>query len=282
MVNLGLGWYGRSFTLADPSCSTPDGICQFTAGGNPGQCTGSAGTLSNAEIKVILASGGAVESYDATAAVRWMTWNTNQWVSFDDGLTMQQKIQAANDLCLGGTMIWALDMDTAEGDSMDDLLGVGQANGVSEAEAQKYKAQLGNATLQKDIAASCYWSLCGKDCKNGYFGVTEAYGQVANVQQNSVCSNSELQTLCCAPGASMGTCQWEGFRGVGLPCAPVCSDPTAVIVAQNTNSYQENADGQLADLTCTGGYQAYCCVGLVLPIIPLCLVFCSATMRFSL
>lgn len=251
-VVLGLGWYGRSFTLADPGCTTPNGVCQFTAGANPGECTNSAGTLSNAEIKRILDSGVATEQYDETAAVKWMTWNTNQWVSYDDGVTMQQKINAANDLCLGGTMIWSLDQDNSDGDSMSDLLGVGQANGVSAEEAKAYKEQMANAALQNDIAASCYWTLCGKPCENGYFDTTEAKGQVASVQQDSVCSNGEVQTLCCAPGTTMGTCSWQGFRGVGLPCTPVCNDTTDIVVAQNSNSYQENEAGQVADLTCNG------------------------------
>lgn len=262
-VVLGLGWYGRSFTLADPSCSTPNGVCQFTAGGNAGECTQSSGTLSNAEIKRILASGVGVESYDATAAVRWLTWDTNQWVSFDDGITMQQKLAAANSLCLGGVMIWSLDQDNTDGESMNDLLGIGTANGVTEAEAESFKEQMANATLQQAIASSCYWSLCGDTCTTGYFGVTDARGQVAGVQQNSVCDSGEYQTLCCAPGTTMGTCQWEGFRGVGFPCSPACSDSSAIIVAQNTNSYQVNEGGQTADLTCTGGYQAYCCSGFV-------------------
>ncbi|RMJ26207.1 Chitin recognition protein [Aspergillus sp. HF37] len=59
------------------------------------------------------------------------------------------------------------------------------------------------------------------------------------------------------------SCQWEGFRGVGFPCSPACSDPEATIVARSTNSYGTNEAGQLADLTCTGGFQAYCCVGFV-------------------
>ncbi|KAF2969308.1 hypothetical protein GQX73_g4255 [Xylaria multiplex] len=262
-VVLGLGWYGRSFTLADPGCHTPNGICQFTAGAAPGECTGSSGTLSNAEIKRILDSGVGVEGYDATAAVKWLSWNTDQWVSYDDGITLQQKINAANSLCLGGTMIWALDHDNSDGDSMSDLLGVGEANGVTKKAASAYKEQMNNAVLQKEIASSCYWTLCGKQCENGYFDTTEAKGQVANVQQNSVCSNGEVQTLCCAPGTTMGTCTWEGFRGIGLPCTPVCNNTKAIIVAQNSNSYQENAGGQLADLTCMGGFQAYCCDGFV-------------------
>lgn len=47
-VTLGLGWYGRSFTLTDETCVTPNGVCMFSAGGDPGPCTQSAGTLSNA------------------------------------------------------------------------------------------------------------------------------------------------------------------------------------------------------------------------------------------
>lgn len=70
-VVLGLGWYGRSFTLTDPSCHTPNGICTFSEGGKPGTCTNSTGTLSNAEIKRIIATGGAKQGYDEAAAVKW-------------------------------------------------------------------------------------------------------------------------------------------------------------------------------------------------------------------
>jgi len=48
-----------------------------------------------------------------------------------------------------------------------------------------------------------------------------------------------------------------------MPCSPACSDPDATIIARNTNSYVVNDGGQLEDLTCTGGYQAYCCTGFV-------------------
>lgn len=146
---------------------------------------------------------------------------------------------------------------------MNDLMGIGTANGVSEAAAASFKEQMANATLQDAVASSCYWSLCGGTCTAGYFDVTEARGQIAGFQQNSVCAPGELQKLCCAPGTTMGTCQWEGFRGVGMPCSPACSDPDATIVARNTNSYQSNDGGQIEDLTCTGGFQAYCCKGFV-------------------
>jgi chitinase len=155
-------------------------------------------------------------------------------------------------LCLAGTMVWAVDQDDTNGDSMNNLLGIGTANGVSPDQAQSFKDQLNNATLQQEIAASCYWSFCGDQCQSGYFGVTEAKGQVAGVQRNSVCSGDDVQTLCCAPGTTLGTCQWEGWRGVGLPCAPVCNDTSADIIARNTNSYTQSSNDQLNDRTCTG------------------------------
>lgn len=48
LVTLGLGWYGRSFTLSDPGCTEPNGICMFSAGGAAGECSASSGTLTNA------------------------------------------------------------------------------------------------------------------------------------------------------------------------------------------------------------------------------------------
>lgn len=40
-VTLGLGWYGRSFTLSNPSCNQP--WCLFSNGGTAGECTGESG-----------------------------------------------------------------------------------------------------------------------------------------------------------------------------------------------------------------------------------------------
>lgn len=65
-VNLGLGFYGRSFTLTDPSCSSPG--CGFSGGADPGKCTANAGTLGYAEIQRLIA-GGAKQTLDRKAAV---------------------------------------------------------------------------------------------------------------------------------------------------------------------------------------------------------------------
>jgi GH18 family chitinase len=105
-VTLGLGWYGRSFTLTDPSCTTPG--CTFSAGGNAGPCTGTAGILSNAEITSVISANSLTPVMDAAAAIKWIVWDSNQWVSYDDGETVQMKMLYAMEKCLGGVMVWAM------------------------------------------------------------------------------------------------------------------------------------------------------------------------------
>lgn len=56
----------------------PNGVCRFTAGADPGQYSNNAGTLTNSEIKRILAVGTATESYDEVAGVKWIHWNNDQ------------------------------------------------------------------------------------------------------------------------------------------------------------------------------------------------------------
>ncbi|KAK0612209.1 glycoside hydrolase superfamily [Immersiella caudata] len=107
-VNLGLGFYGRSFTMKDPNCMAAG--CEFTEGGNGGACTGTAGVLSATEIMDVI-SNGATMTLDPVAAVQIVTWDTNQWVSWDDTVTLKMKVDYANQRCLGGVMVWAVDLD---------------------------------------------------------------------------------------------------------------------------------------------------------------------------
>ncbi|KAM5505126.1 putative chitinase [Microsporum canis] len=113
-VSLGLGFYGRSFTLANPSCTVPG--CPFagsgggTGGGEPGSCTGVSGTLSNYEIERILHHLSPNRVYDEEAGVNWMSWKLNQWVSFDDTRSLRRKADFANQHCLGGLMAWSVDL----------------------------------------------------------------------------------------------------------------------------------------------------------------------------
>lgn len=107
-VNLGLGFYGRSFTMKDPSCMKAG--CEFSEGGNGGDCTGTPGVLSAHEINQIIDDGAKV-TLDRKAAVEIVTWNKDQWVSWDSTKTLGMKVDYANQRCLGGVMVWAIDLD---------------------------------------------------------------------------------------------------------------------------------------------------------------------------
>ena len=105
-LNLGLGFYGRSFQLADPGCSKPG--CNFKGGGSPGSCTQNSGTLSYKEITDIIDQKKLKPIYDKESAVKYIVWDQDQWVSYDDEETFKQKIEFANKLGLGGLLIWAV------------------------------------------------------------------------------------------------------------------------------------------------------------------------------
>ncbi|RJE24641.1 chitinase [Aspergillus sclerotialis] len=155
-VTLGLGFYGRSFTLKDLSCTSPG--CPFdngtalsgsAGGGNPGRCTQTSGILSDYEIARILSGYSLDEHYDAEAGVKWITWNTDQWVSFDDAETLLQKRDFANSLCLAGTFAWALDLGGPG--SMSSLANLDENAGMGGADPDGLDSGSGNVFIGHDI-----------------------------------------------------------------------------------------------------------------------------------
>lgn len=122
---MGLGFYGRSFTMKDPACMAAG--CEFTEGARGGACTGTPGVLSAAEISQIIADG-ATTTLDEEAAVQIVTWDSDQWVSWDDAVTLQMKMDFANRRCLGGTLVWAADLDDG---TLINALGSGMSRSKS-------------------------------------------------------------------------------------------------------------------------------------------------------
>ena len=110
---LGFGFYGRSFTLADPGCTEPG--CQFSGASDPGPCSATGGVLNYYEIMNILKGTASKKraaitpTHDKTAAVNHFTFDNDQWVSYDDAVTLKQKTDWANSVGLGGAFIWASD-----------------------------------------------------------------------------------------------------------------------------------------------------------------------------
>lgn len=122
-VVLGMGFYGRSFTMEDPNCFEPNGECRFSDGGMPGSCTDTVGVLAYYEINSRNSTLDVKIFYDAENTVKWNVFGGSQWVSYDDAQSWHDKKVRLSEHCLSGLMIWAIDQDTGDFDAMDQLFG---------------------------------------------------------------------------------------------------------------------------------------------------------------
>lgn len=236
-LNLGLGFYGRSFTLSNPSCTTPG--CGFKAGGQKGPCTDASGVLSYREIKSVIKQHKLKPYHDKVAGVKWITWNNDQWVSYDDVETFKQKIKFANDQGLAGLLIWAIDQDT---DDLEALSGVVAPRSIKDlARKAEKKAYWEDATVP-----DCYVTGCGGTCKAGFIKIEQQpCGGAKAVTRHS----SEADSLLCCPidGApDRKNCQW---RGSAPSCNGHCHDNE---VAVEMNRW---GDGKY----CEDGNKVFCC-----------------------
>ncbi|GAB7348914.1 hypothetical protein MBLNU459_g7603t2 [Dothideomycetes sp. NU459] len=236
-VVLGEGWYGRSFTLTDPSCNTPNGVCEFSGGADAGPCSATSGILDDQEIQDIINKYNLQPVHDETAGVKWITWNSNQWVSYDDADTLEQKKDFANLRCLGGTMVWAIDQRDQTADN-----GLGPAPGITQ--DQQDDAQ----QMSDDQAGhlSCYTTDCNAKCKRGTNKVTEMNGQPGQLSTRFVLTLRQ---------------PWGSVSGEGIAeqeCL-VYKDVHLTELVTDTNNHGKK------DQTCLGGLQSYCCAGFKPP-----------------
>ena len=201
-INLGLGFYGRSFQLAHPSCFQPG--CLFKGGGAPGLCTENSGTLSYREIIQIIDQYNLSPYHDETNAVKYITWKNDQWVSFDDQETFLQKIKFANNLGPGGLLIWALGQDTAD---LQALQGVLHPNTLDFKQSRETKASYWEDATEGD----CRTTDCGVTyCNPGEIRVTTQYcGKLGHDRNSALSADS---ALCCpiASAPDPSKCTWRG------------------------------------------------------------------------
>jgi chitinase len=105
-VVLGLGAYGRSWTLSTPDATAGIGTAASEAG-VVGRCTGQPGYLGWREIRENMETRGARVTIDTTAMAAFAVDLTDktQWFSFDLPQTLYMKIQKAEEMGLGGLMV---------------------------------------------------------------------------------------------------------------------------------------------------------------------------------
>ncbi|KAH7633186.1 family 18 glycosyl hydrolase [Sordaria sp. MPI-SDFR-AT-0083] len=258
-VNLGLGFYGRTYVLEDPNCRGPG--CKFKSAGHAGPCTKTPGVLSYDEISAIRKNLNIKPTYDKEAGAKYMTYNQTDWLSFDDEDTFKDKVKFANEQGLRGLFIWAIDQDDDKHNALYSVIEGGKfkdANGI------------GADSGWQPSKSSCEWTACGSSA------TCTKPGTVATTKV--VCSNwhpngEHLEkALCCPIDAAPNPekCRWavEGAGGMlkgGLDvfkylgwCGQADCEYDEVLIATSADYMLE---GQPASCVLGGTSDAakYCC-----------------------
>ncbi|XP_072026284.1 chitotriosidase-1-like [Amphiura filiformis] len=108
-LTLGIGTYGRSFTLT----GSQTGIFAPASGAIPGTYTKQNGYWAYFEICEKLASG-YTRVFDLDRGVPY-AYGDGQWVGYDDEQSINIKVNFLKARNLGGAMIWAMDLDDFSG-----------------------------------------------------------------------------------------------------------------------------------------------------------------------
>ncbi|KAI1211222.1 family 18 glycosyl hydrolase [Annulohypoxylon truncatum] len=248
-VNLGLGFYGRSYTLKDPTCTLPG--CPFTSGGLAGACTGQSGILSYDEITQTASTYNINPVEDDKAASMYFAFGKDQWVSYDSVKTIKEKVDYANKKGLLGLFIWALDLDN---DNYDALAAVLDSRGGLGTFSAQNGVGPSSSTDWQPMDGACHLSECG--------GNSACTGDYISVGPQLRCDNeNEHRWVCCprsnAPDAN--TCEWkasfQSWEGVtSAPCVDSC-ESDEVLIAQSQWYIEENQ----GDRKCSSGTAQYCC-----------------------
>jgi chitinase len=235
-VVFGMGFYGRSFTLQNPGCSKPG--CLFASGGNAGKCSRTIGVLLNSEIQDLIASKNLKPTLLEKEAVKTITWDTTQWVSFDDGDTFKIKADLAKSQCISSVMVWAVSHDDINGTNAQALT---KAVGREVMSPPKIIAQPVE-NPPKEVKA-CRWSNCNEQCPNGFKNVNRN-GTTENMVDDTGCPGQSPHQWCCPADTELPTCTWRGFRNSGA-CRPGCQEGEAEV-------------GTLS-VGCSSKHQSACC-----------------------
>ena len=157
------------------------------------------------EIQDVIKAGAKV-TLDQNAAVQIVTYDTDQWVSYDDDTTFKLKVEYANSKCLGGLMVWAASTDDGVGSAIQSL---------NKATGRAVSSLAVRANLPSSIG-TCVWGECGKNCDPGLSPAAIGSGRGGRFAGiRSGCDNGVTRSYCC-PTSNQPTCRWVGKLGVYL------------------------------------------------------------------
>ncbi|PGH27694.1 hypothetical protein AJ80_00709 [Polytolypa hystricis UAMH7299] len=225
-VVLGMAFYGRAFTVADPSCMNPGYL--FASGAEAGECSNEVGILTNSEILSIITERNLTPTLDKDAAVKIATWD-DQWVAYDDADTFQIKADFARSQCLGGLMAWAVSHDLSDG-SFSRALGT-----AAQRKFVALSAHVEEDDTIKTKHGQCKWMNCGENCPAGWQLLRRSDPGKRDgewmLDDGGCLFKDEFHRLCCPPDQEAPTCGWYTFNNGN--CDGTCPDGTFEIGGTN-------------------------------------------------
>ncbi|KAK1971060.1 hypothetical protein LY78DRAFT_568603 [Colletotrichum sublineola] len=225
-INLGIGFFGRTYTLSDKSCN---GLgCAASGFGVAGKCTGQPGFLSYDEISSDIAiSGGRV---DDKTGINYLSYGDGQWVSYEDRNSIIEKVKYAKSKGLLGVAIWAIDLDDDNHNLLNATLypgGLGSLSlktGTTHVDSSNY--------TNVDISA-CFWSECSTSSRPSHCGISNQDVMFDRCSLDPKTGEKRYKFLCCPLGQAPDpeTCEWNqvdggscGKRGCKTSQVPIASD----------------------------------------------------------
>ncbi|KAI1852652.1 hypothetical protein JX266_002193 [Neoarthrinium moseri] len=258
-VVIGYGFYGRSFELADPSCSTPG--CAFSGGAKAGPCSNEPGILMYYEIQAILNQVPDLKPvFDREAAVKYLTFDDNQWISYDDEETFKVKKAWANDIGFGGSMIWAVDTDDDKFTAMTGLVGhqVSHVNTETVLALAQTSANVAGS-LQGENGQGCK-VLKDYSCK-ATSDLRCASGETLVGWDRDGCDDDEGKPICCPGDTAPNKCVWRGSGndgGIWGDCNGQCHAGEARLLNSRWGGGPEK-DRESDTYVCARGEKVFCC-----------------------
>lgn len=202
--------------------------------------------------------------YDEASSVKWMTYGSNQWVSFDDAESFKAKVKYMYSRCLKGLMIWDLGLDSA---NYDALIGLFGQEAVSEGLQDSSLNPDEEKQLVDDLAAytgqNCYNNYgCTDDksnnkaCKAGFSSVEIGHEMPPNLDDGShvvLCPKGKFQHVCCPTKAMPKNCEWIGApeRNV-FGCSGECGKSQFELT-------EDTYIDPLGKASCISGTRKLCC-----------------------
>ncbi|RYO82926.1 hypothetical protein DL766_006995 [Monosporascus sp. MC13-8B] len=206
-VLVGVGGYGRSFRMANPSCTGPNCLYtgdRLTSYARKGRCTDTAGYMSNAEIAEIKGR----SWLDAESNLRIMV-DGDLWVAYMDDSLKESRTQTYKGYNMGGTIDWAVDL--VKFHDLPNLLPDGTNLGLTWA--------LIKANVRMGESATCN-PADALDCKSGLDDIIRRWQDCDYKQPGVQAFDEEIASYLHAPSRPILRNYYYSLESTGDSLAP--------------------------------------------------------------